>query len=188
MLNTQYLPSLARHGCLVQRKAFYKDVCCHNAGNDGERMMKRHKGRKTSGYNRVKVWSIHPLSPAHVAIVMIWQTEKTNYREQGSGMRGYLTVYRDVCYTTSHPDWLSDRADNLVSSLSVTGHSPHVVHSCCGREGKVGREGKGWKRRGGKKAAAVLKTPTSAGSISRVIKHGRRAGWQRQVWPETQYS
>lgn len=86
------------------------------------------------------------------------------------------------CYTVSHPDWLSDRVDNLVPSLSVTGHPPHVAHSSPGRKGRKGREEK---NREGKTAAPTLKTPTSAGSISRIVKHQRHAGWQRQVWPET---
>lgn len=38
------------------------------------------------------------------------------------------------CYTVSHFDWLSDRVDNLVSSLSVTGHPPHVARSSSGRK------------------------------------------------------
>lgn len=88
-------------------------------------VMKQHNGWKDFGKNRVKAWSIYfILCPA--CVVTIWQMVETNYREQSSGM-SLLDGLTWRCYTVSHPDWLSDRVDNLVSSVSVTSHPPHVA-------------------------------------------------------------
>lgn len=57
-------------------------------------------------------------------------TAKTNYREQGSGVRVYLIVKPDIVAPLLN---LTDTVDNLVAFLSVTGYPPHVAYSTPGR-------------------------------------------------------
>lgn len=90
-------------------------------------------------------------------------------------MRRHLTVQRDVVVTPLVI--LIDCLTELITSslvLSVSGHPPHAARSSGGK-GRKGR-GRGEKNRvKRRRAAQTLQTPTSAGSISRIVKHQKDA-------------